>query len=369
MAGTYQNVQALRGVACLAVILFHLAEYEQLLGLGFNPLAPLRWFGYAGVDLFFVISGFIIATANAKHIGQPDKVPGYLLRRFWRVVPPYSLWFFLFALPIDVLYFGYSPWEGVRGEAWWNAVLLLPGVPAQPWIPQAWTLTYELAFYAAFAIVLALPKRWGTGLILVWAGLLIIHRATMLPTPTLMSNLWFGPFVIEFLLGVVIAKTSNRIGLNFANVVMAGGLIWFCVAFALTVRRDPMAMPANQLTRVLVFGIPSATLVLFAVVRERFGWRIIHRGLLKIGDASYSLYLTHYTVLVVGYKITAELGWHHSRLLHLVWLATLTAAMIVVGLCYHRRVEKPLLNWLNRRLAKPVIFKISQPEQMRAKAA
>lgn len=369
MAGTYQNVQALRGVACLAVMAFHLAEYEQLLGLGFNPLSPLRWFGYAGVDLFFVISGFIIATANEKHAGQVDKVPGYLLRRFWRVVPPYCLWFFLVALPIDAMYFGFSPWEGVRGQAWWNAVFLLPGEPNQPWIPQAWTLTYELAFYAAFAIVLAVPKRWGTGLLVCWAGILIVHRSTMVPTPTHTSNLWFGPFVVEFLLGVLITKTSKRIGLNVANAILALGLIWFCTAFVGTVRRDPMAMPSNQITRVLVFGIPSASLVLFAVVRERFGWRVIHRSLLKVGDASYSLYLTHYTVLVAGYKFTAELGWHHSRLLHLVWLATLFAAMIAVGLWYHRRVEKPLLNWLNRRLAKPVILKLNLHEQSIAKAA
>src|SRR5205085_9963681 len=68
----FQNLQALRGVACLLVVIYHTATQEELFGLSFQVLRPVHWFGYAGVDLFFVLSGFIITMIGRKDLGRPE---------------------------------------------------------------------------------------------------------------------------------------------------------------------------------------------------------------------------------------------------------------------------------------------------------
>ena len=349
MKETFQNVQALRGIACLVVVVYHLAGYEGLLGIGFNPIWPARWFGYAGVDLFFVISGFIIARSNERIMGNPSEVPGYLFRRFWRVVPPYWIWLLCFAVPVD-LYGQYRTWNSETIEPFLRAVFLIPAYQLQIWIPQAWTLWYELAFYTAFAVVIALPRRISTALVIAWATLLVFHRIVQLPTPTAWSDLWFGPYVIEFLLGVLIAKSFHRVGMHLATILFGISALWWIISFVATIRLDQPGFPPGQdLIRVFVFGIPEACLVLLFVVAERSGRVVKNRFLLATGDASYSLYLTHITVFLVGYRLTSELGWHHSRFLHIVWISLFLTASLIVGFAYHRNVELPLQNWIKAK--------------------
>ncbi|MGL4420416.1 MAG: acyltransferase family protein, partial [Gemmataceae bacterium] len=86
-----RNVQALRGLACLFVVLYHVAGWEQLVWPRIPVFGFYRYFGFAGVDLFFVLSGFIITHAHWKQIGQPRHLPTYLYRRLSRIYPVYWL--------------------------------------------------------------------------------------------------------------------------------------------------------------------------------------------------------------------------------------------------------------------------------------
>jgi peptidoglycan/LPS O-acetylase OafA/YrhL len=83
------NLQALRGVACLLVFFFHVAIGEAGAGHGLNPLVPFQYAGFAGVDLFFVLSGFVITRVNVRGLGDPARVAGYVTRRLWRIYPVY----------------------------------------------------------------------------------------------------------------------------------------------------------------------------------------------------------------------------------------------------------------------------------------
>src|SRR4051812_5118943 len=91
MRDRFDSLQALRGVACLMVVCYHAAAAERGYGLSFSPLRPALWVGFGGVDVFFVLSGFIIATIGRPDLGRPDRLPTYLFRRFWRVFPTYWL--------------------------------------------------------------------------------------------------------------------------------------------------------------------------------------------------------------------------------------------------------------------------------------
>src|SRR5436190_16595166 len=89
MGVKYDNLQVLRGLSCLLVVAFHVANSETDLPIAKASFAAFRWFGYAGVDVFFVISGFIIAATNRPELRCPARLPGYVFRRLWRVYPPY----------------------------------------------------------------------------------------------------------------------------------------------------------------------------------------------------------------------------------------------------------------------------------------
>src|SRR5437763_1316729 len=113
MGRTYHNLQVLRGVACLLVVVFHVACIEGKYGLGFSPLRPVRWVGFAGVDLFFVLSGFIIAATCRADLGRPGRLPRYAFRRAWRIYPPY--WFALAVMVGVYAFLGPAP---VFGPGW-----------------------------------------------------------------------------------------------------------------------------------------------------------------------------------------------------------------------------------------------------------
>src|SRR5437588_671898 len=161
---TYHNLQALRGVACLLVVVYHTASIESRYGLPFSPLNPVRWFGYAGVDLFFVLSGFIITATSRADLGRPGRLPRYAFRRAWRIYPAYWV-----ALAVGVGVFAVLSPDPVFRTGWAtdlrDALLLTPRPELCRFLPVAWTLSYELMFYLAFAALFLLPRRFALPLL------------------------------------------------------------------------------------------------------------------------------------------------------------------------------------------------------------
>src|SRR6185312_9907494 len=127
------------------------------------------WFGFAGVDLFFVLSGFIIATTSRADLGRPGRLPGYLFRRAWRIYPTYWA-----ALAIAVgVYAALGPplvvGPGLAAELA-AAAALAPRATACRFLCVSWTLSFELLFYAAFAGLFLAPRRAAAPLLIGWAG-------------------------------------------------------------------------------------------------------------------------------------------------------------------------------------------------------
>jgi peptidoglycan/LPS O-acetylase OafA/YrhL len=348
-----QNIQALRGLAAMLVVLYHIAGRETLLGLKFQLLKPVHWFGFAGVDLFFVISGFIIASAHAADCGFPRQWPRYAFRRFWRVLPPYWIWLVGVASPIDLLFSGFS-WERIATSPQLvPAALLVPTHEIQPWIPQAWTLSYELLFYAFFSLLILLPPRLGSTMLVIWsavvAGLMIVPHEKL----NVVVEHIVGPLVAEFLLGILAARIVSAMPLPRPWFILGLSGAWCTIAFIATYQNNPGALAVNGTGRVLVFGVPAMILLLAAVGFERQGKTARGRFLQSMGNASYSLYLTHCTTLVVIYAVTSVLKYPHTRLAHAIWILMMFWFSIAVGWGFYRWVERPLLNWGSSRQARP----------------
>jgi peptidoglycan/LPS O-acetylase OafA/YrhL len=335
MRDKLSNVQALRGVACLAVVLYHAAALEVVFRPSVAALRPCLGFGYAGVDLFFVISGFVMAYAHRDGFGRPGLAPRFVLRRLWRVYPTYwvalgGICGFVWVLVM---------WPPGSCE-WVRDAALLP--EPNRWVPQAWTLSYELAFYLAFAALLPLPRRVALAALLAWAaGLAAVGIAGAWPSGRGVE-LWCSPPVAEFLAGAMVGWVVSERASRWAVPMLAAAGVWGGVALALVARAgsDPTA---DWPVRAATWAVPCALLVAAAAATDLGrGWRA-PRWVGAVGEASYSIYLVHWCVLVAVTAAWTRRGYGQHPASYAAWAGVTIAAAVGVGVLLHRYVEKPLL--------------------------
>ena len=146
-AGRLGSIEACRGIAAAAVVLYHAARHLNKI-YGLPSLTAVFQFGHAGVDLFFVISGFIILYVHYRDINSPARLRHYVGRRFTRVMPTY--WVAL-ALTVLLAAGGHAGLPSLSDLIW--SVSLAPS-DHQLLLGIAWTLRYEIIFYALFCILI-----------------------------------------------------------------------------------------------------------------------------------------------------------------------------------------------------------------------
>lgn len=361
------NLQALRGVAALLVVLFHGSVIEFYEGIHFAVLSPFHVIGYAGVDLFFVLSGFIIAFVHRDWFGQAGRVPTFVFRRVWRIFPAY--WAAL-ALGVAWLYFsaGTQPLSEKWLERFGRSVALLPDVELQPWVGQAWTLSYELAFYAAFALLLLLPRHRAARVLIAWfAVVCFLNLKTHRPANPF-SVLWFSPLVAEFLAGAAVGWLV-RPGWSRGTWVMLAAAITWIAAGLLLADRSPYDLQTDLRVRVLVWGVPCALMVAAFASADLHGRRMLPRWLETLGEASYSIYLVHLLVREIVQAAWSRFQFGHAPLAHTVWIAATIGIAVGFGLLFHWYVEKPCVNVMARWKKKPATAKpesVPMPERRAA---
>ena len=352
MPSHLQNVQALRGIACLMVVWFHLLHWDTQFGRPTPIFREVRWFGFAGVDLFFVLSGFIITATNRRDIGRPRAVPSYLFRRFWRLYPAYWAAMALTAAFFWVA-FGHVASTPEAARDWPVWLTILPGDVPNPLIPQAWTLGFEVMFYVTFGGLMLLPPRWAAAGLCAWAAGVVVALAGPEAADPVATNPG-SAFVFEFLGGCLVAWLAGRGERRGWRIALALGLVYAVVGIVLVnvmIPKPFLHVMAWPRPRVLIFG-PPAVLIVYGCVAAEGRWpRRVPGWLLRIGDASYSLYLLHCTVMVACVLVGTRLP--HSRVPHLLWLAGTFAAAVGSSLLFHRWVERPLLDLVKRKKPRP----------------
>jgi peptidoglycan/LPS O-acetylase OafA/YrhL len=359
-------IQILRAVAALMVVWHHGRHEVGLLaarGAG-GDLAPetlLPW--WAGVDLFFVISGFVIVYASRSLAGAPGGRARFLGHRIARVVPLYWL--------TTLLYFAVAlVAPGLLGEA--GALARQPGYvvasflfwpvarpdgSVQPLYGLGWTLNAEMFFYALFALGLGAGLRGAvTWLVLALVGLVTAGALVSLPLP---FAFWADPVVLEFALGAGLGLARLE-GLRLSNPARSVLAILGVGGLLLTALHLAGAGEVPGFMRPVLAGLPALALVAAASLgpaRSPDGLAALPapvRWLSALGDASYALYLVHPFALRAGREALARLGsapWAHALLYPWVSLAALTLLSVVAAFALHRLVERPLTRGLRARLA------------------
>ncbi len=294
------SVQALRGVAAMLVLIFHMEAMFREGGPWPREIGAFWGRGFAGVDLFFVISGFIMVYVT-RDIAPSARAAG---RFFYdRITRIYPLWWVFAGLMMLYYLTAYgqaaAPDKASGAEVMSYIVKSLLLVPqhGDPVLGVGWTLIHEMLFYLLFTIGLLFSRKFLPLWLGVW-GLLILASLSLGRLPIHATNLLeliISPLNLEFILGAAVAIILGTFTPRQGGLWLGLGVLTF--AAALLVYPDNKLLPFN-LTRVICFGLPGAAIILGAVILERQGRLKIPNALVKIGDWSYSLYLSHLLVLL-----------------------------------------------------------------------
>ena len=333
--GVIRNVQALRAVAVLVTVIFHLPAVLTLLGW--------RLFGYGGVDIFFVISGFIMVYTTA---GRPVTPWTFMVGRIRRIVPLY--WMITLAVMV-VGIAAPSLLQATQASGLDLAKSLAfipyakPNGEIQPMLFVGWSLNYEMFFYLMFAAGLALPHK-RLGVLAVTVVLVGLVGAGLLTHPvSVIGRFYTSPVMIEFALGMAIGLGAPYLAerASVAFKALAGLGVVGGVLAALTL---PVLFPDH--TSLLLCGLPATVAVGSAVALERWGWSIRSRFVLLLGNISYSIYLTHPFVTRAVERLSTRVapGWPSG----LALLLLAFAGTVAVGLVAHHTLERPM-RWRQRR--------------------
>lgn len=368
-APRYETLDAWRGLACLVVIVFHAASYAAAPEAVPDTRTPeglalfaLRWM-WAGVPMFFVISGYCIAATadSARRSGRG--LGDFFVRRFRRIFPPYWVLWMLCALAVTVAPAAFPrrhlaihpPWDLSAAQVLGNLTLTelwrphVWGGPARFTLEHAWTLSYEEQFYVVCGLLLLVARRG------FFAGVCVAALATLALAPWSFKDVglkvdgffYDGSFLL-FAAGVTLYLRRNY-ATPAAERVLDGLLVAGAVG-AFLFRRHALAhFVLGDFERLLAdqFLLGSAFAVVLAAT-QRFDARSaawpVARALRGCGRMCYSLYLVHYPIASVVTAALAERGVRGLGPVVLVAVPAVLALSLVAGRVFHLSVERRFLN-------------------------
>lgn len=325
------SLQSGRAIAALMVVLFHLGvvilgspDYWNVQDLGWLAV------GRSGVNFFFVLSGFIIMWAHAQDIDRAGNLVTFVYKRLTRIYPVY--WVVL-ALVVPLYFFMPTAGEGYETNPLniLTSFLLFP-TSENPILAVAWTLRHEMLFYILFGLLI-ISARLGGAVMAAW---LLGCVAALVWNPEFPYSFIFAPINLLFPMGIIGAIAIQRKRLVHPTAPLAAGSCTIALACALEI------FDRTGLWLDLVYGLGYLLIIVGAVRLEQMGRFKTPSVMVELGNASYSIYLVHFTILSAG-----AIFWFKLRLDVVPWPLAFTAlgvGSIVAGWLFHRIVERPLLS-------------------------
>lgn len=340
------GVEAARGVAALLVVLVHASSmFGEAKYFGQMPLGGLFKFGHAGVDFFFVLSGFIIYFIHAGELGDSRYVAAYWVKRFIRLMPVYWAVLAIYAVLLAI-----SPTRDRYEQdplAIVTNILLLPQAHG-PILGVSWSLSHEILFYLLFS-TLFFSKRLGRTLFAVWGVMIVFNVVTHHFKDWFWGGFVFRIFNAEFFFGLFVAHALRAWRVRLPLTALVLGALLFLSAGIHESWGAPQ--PAEWLPRHLAYAT-GAAMALYGLVGLEYENRLRVPALASVlGEASYSIYLLHVILIMLMQQLYLIV----SRWVQLpntpVFIAVVALA-VGGGSVFSKTVEQPLLKNLRRRFVR-----------------
>jgi len=341
------TIQLLRGLAALAVVIHHIAGYlKETHHLSiFHNYGRI---GFAGVDLFFVISGFIIHFTSKSYLNNPSKLGEYWKKRIIRVYPIYwivtiGIFIVQFVLPIlnksAALNTGYP----MEVSAFLKTFTLFPVHFAIN--PVSWTLSFELFFYLMFSLLIISKRLWVIpACVLIFSGWhTFVEQYQHLHFGYNYYNFFFSSYNIEFFLGYLLFIVYDRNLLSLPT-----WLAWIGVLASIFVvlRTGYGVIDGDYYKRFLSFGLPSVILLYSLLQLEERQQLSIHPFFIILGDASYIIYLIHFPMIFFMNKVLLLVNIHLTNQGLIYYSYFIGLAVVGVGILLHKKLEMPMNTYL-----------------------
>jgi peptidoglycan/LPS O-acetylase OafA/YrhL len=360
-AGKLNGVDALRGLAAILVVTLHTTH--TLAGpkdFGHEPFHGLFGFGRAGVDFFFVLSGFIITYVHFGDIGRPGTFGSFWYKRLLRIYPTYWAVTALFCL---LLFISPSPDRLEQVPSHIVASFLLYQERLEPILGVGWSLRHELLFYGLFGLLL-LSRRVGLLVLALWGLGIILNGGAQLidGTPffagTIYGRIVFRVFNGQFFFGIATAYVVRR-GLWWHPGALAaiGAAGFLSIGMWESFGTAPMF---EWPLRTLGYATCSSLILYGIATLDKAGRTRVPALALRFGAASYSIYLTHLpTVLVLEYGLRFV-----TRLVPMpveAGFVLVVGGAVVAGTLFSEWVEQPILRWGRGRTASAASRRVVTP--------
>ena len=339
---TLNNIQMLRAIAALLVVFHHALPHYAVMGGEITLISSIGEWGFLGVDIFFVISGFIMAytTFNKERTFLNAKI--FMKHRLFRIYLGY--WPFFFMMLVIGLYKDAN--FDIIGSFFLTNTEMSKLV-----LPISWSLTFELYFYFLFLLTflfsinklyLLIPLFACIALfIALYPHLYIALAAYFIPSLPMIEFspllLEFAPLLLEFLSGVLLYMYKDHL--------MKRWILFLCVLIVIIVYSLGMIYEFKYgITRVLSFGAGAFFIVLGALILEEKNLYRAGSMFVLLGNASYTLYLSHLIIIEFFHFVGLRtlFSTNNEMFLPLIGLLIMISLAVIFSLVYYQKIEKPI---------------------------
>jgi len=318
-------------------------------------------FGYAGVDIFFIISGFIIWHTTSNSTGF-SKIPSFIYKRMARIYTGYWPYFIVAC----IIFWLKEPDIFDRVDIWASFFLYNYRIP-ELIIPASWSLAYELYFYLIFSALLLLPisMRFKTVIVLfisisiiqVWALLVMeTYEESNYKKASEFIRFFASPFFLEFLAGCILAATYKKINISCRWLFIAAVVL--CAAGIYVqdhVVQDSLMKGYYRMWRVPFFGI-SAFFIVWLVLQLESNGKVFFKEIsIALGNISYSIYLSHTLIFATLYYAGIS-DFLKERGQSEIWYIFIVFVIIIYSAIHYYYIERPFryfsLEFINKKTLK-----------------
>jgi exopolysaccharide production protein ExoZ len=342
------GVQICRGLAALAVVLYHINLQCSAFVPGTPDLSANPWpwtvhrLGFLGVDFFFVLSGFIIHHIHRRDLGLADRGRTFLLKRFFRIQP--------LLIVIVLLKQAYLTFGAHDPEDWKVVLSTALALPGDKMVGVVWSLTFEWMFYLFFLTCILSGGRWLWGLGSAWMVVVIAASSLDRTDWSPWLEVVLDPYVGQFFCGVLAAEGFRRwpdrprmaktgVG-SLLLVMLLVGLI--VDPFNLTPRE--WAGSLDKAFGRYFWGATFGLLVWWTAVNDAWFRSRYLAPLVLLGNASYSLYLFHNELLQGLIRVGHAVNLYRFASV-VFWMWAFAFVLLGAGVVIHLVIERPILRW------------------------